>query len=212
VHCAYDHHDRRDEHGWGCIPNALDELIICPDGTARILYQGELRPGKFVRAQIPVPAEGMTGMVTIKATFCYATRTDPEDPGNYTRSGLVVTFRPHDGKHKRGSQNAKTATFFQRDEFAVEQDLRLDAHKWETTMHAEQDMRATSLRNPVFDIHHNAREGGAATNAATKIRYALVISVTSPRTADLYNKIVRRYATRLQPLQPVINIPIRNQT
>jgi len=100
IHCAHDHHGKRDEHGWGCIPHNLDELIICPDGTARILYQGELRPGKYVRAQIPVPAEGMTGMVTIRATFCYTTRTDPEDPGNYTRSGLVVVFRPHDGDRK----------------------------------------------------------------------------------------------------------------
>jgi hypothetical protein len=70
-------------------------------------------------------------------------------------------------------------------------------------------MRGTSLRNPVFDIHYNARQGGAPTASAAKIRYALVVSVTAPRTADLYNKIVRRYATQLRPLQPVITVPIQ---
>ena len=208
VHCARDHHGKRDEHGWGCIPHNLDELIISPDGTARILYQGELRPGKYVRAQIPVPFGGMSGMVNIRATFCYATRTDPEDPGNYTRSGLVVVFRPHNSDRKPGATYAKSSSFFQRHENSVEQELRRDAHKWETTLHAERRMQAAKLRDPVFDIHHNAREGGAA-SIGTVIRYALVVSVTSPGTADLYNKIVRRYATRLQPLQPVISIPIR---
>ena len=50
---------------------------------------------QYLRAQIPVPKEAMTGLVAIRATFCYATRTDPQDPSNYTRSGLDVVFRPH---------------------------------------------------------------------------------------------------------------------
>jgi hypothetical protein len=209
VHCANDEKDNRIEHGWGCIPHTLEELILCPDATARILYQGDLPPGKYLRAQIPVPEDGFIGMVTVRATFCYATRTDPQDPGNYTRSGLEVVFRPHDEKPTAGATHPKSSAFFQLKEFSVEQELRHDAHKWETTLHRERRMQALTLQNPVFDIHHNAREGGAKTNTASKIPYALVVSVTSPRTADLYNKIVRRYATRLQPLQPVIAIPIR---
>jgi hypothetical protein len=34
--------------------------------------------------------EPMAGMVEITATFCFATATDPQDPLNYTRSGLEV--------------------------------------------------------------------------------------------------------------------------
>ena len=70
-------------------------------------------------------------------------------------------------------------------------------------------MQSAGLRNPVFDIHYNAREGGARAATPPKIRYALVVSVVAPKTPDLYNKIVRRYATQLRPLQPVIAIPIR---
>lgn len=210
VHCANDHSDDRVQHGWGCIPQTLDNLIMCPDDTARILYQGELSPAKYLRAQIPTPNEVMDGKVTIRATFCYATKTDPEDPGNYTRSGLDIVFRPHDGKPIAEAQFPSSKSFFQLHEFSNEQDLRQDAHKWETTLHREKTMFGKSLRNPVFDIHYNAREGGAPTTTASKIPYALVVSVTAPKTSDLYNKIVRRYAMRLRPLQPIqTTIPIR---
>jgi hypothetical protein len=216
VHCSEDEPENRSEHGWGRIPETIEDFIICPQNTARILYRGELSAAQYLRAQIPTPVEEMTGMVTIRATFCYATKTDPEDPGNYTRSGLIVTFRPHDQKFseqgrkkRRKTQYAEPESFFTLKEFAEEADLRRDAHKWETTLHRERRFQPASLRNPIFDIHYNARSGGGPTNAAPKIRYALVISVTAPKTPEVYDRIVRRYATRIRPLRPVISIPIR---
>lgn len=209
VHCAQDDNDNRPEHGWGRIPADLNDLITCPDATARILYQGELAPKKYLRARIPVPDESMDGLVTIRATFCYATLTDPQDPGNYTRSGLDIVFRPHDGKPHAGAEHPTSSTFFRKSEFAFEQDLRRDAHKWETTLHRERRMRGDGLSNPVFDIHYTPRDGGGPAAAPPKIRYALVVSVSAPNTQDLYNKIVRRYQTLIRPLQPVLTIPIR---
>jgi hypothetical protein len=156
-----------------------------------------------------VPLEEIQGTLSIKATFCYATPTDPQDPGNYTRSGLDVIFRPHDSRRREGADHPNQAPFFQPHEFQVEQDLRRVGQKWETTLHRDRRIRGSSLRNPVFDIHYNAREGGGKATTPPKIPYALVVSVSSPKTPDLYNKIVRRYANILRPLQPVITIPIR---
>jgi Subtilase family len=216
IHCSEDELENRPEHGWGRIPETIEDFIICPRNTARILYRGELSAAQYLRAQIPTPVEEMMGMVTIRATFCYATKTDPEDPGNYTRSGLIVTFRPHDQKfsgkdHKkqRRTQYAKSKSFFTLKEFAEETELRQDAHKWETTLHRERRFQSASLRNPLFDIHYNARSGGGPDSAARKIQYALVVSVTAPNTPEVYDRVVRRYATRLRPLQPIISIPIR---
>ena len=70
-------------------------------------------------------------------------------------------------------------------------------------------MRGSSLKNPVFDIHYNAREGGGSTQTANRIRYALVVTVCSPRTPDLYDRVVRAFRTQLQPLMPTIEIPVR---
>ena len=70
-------------------------------------------------------------------------------------------------------------------------------------------MRATSLDDPVFDIHYNARRGGMSDGSAQPIPYALVVTVAND-SPDLYNKIAQRYRTMLEPLRPVIQIPIRS--
>jgi hypothetical protein len=164
-----------------------------------------------VRLQIPVPKELLKGMVEITATFCYATPTDPQDPLNYTRSGLEVRFRPHSGKRKDPKQvHADSSYFFQAKDLSVDEtDMRADAHKWETTMHKARSMRGAGLKNPVFDVHYNARIGGRNARAADKIPYALVITISSQKTLGLYNKILQRYPTILEPLKPVVEIPIR---
>jgi hypothetical protein len=161
--------------------------------------------------QIPIPSEPMSGIVEIAATFCFATPTDPQDPLNYTRSGLEVRFRPHDKKRKLPTQlHADSSYFFQaKDVFVEESNMRTDAHKWETTLHKSRSMRAAGLRNPIFDVHYNARIGGRNAKGAEKIPYALVITVTSKKTANLYDKILQRYRTILKPLKPVVAVPIR---
>ena len=153
----------------------------------RILYQGELSPSQYLRALIPMPPdEYLERTGTINATFCYATPIDPQDPGSYTRSGLEITFRPHVGQiramrmpqflsHARSSEEVTSTTNIY---------LRNDAQKWETTLHATKTFRGTSLLQPVFDIHYNARSSGGAARDAKKMRYALVVTVRSPQYAQ----------------------------
>ena len=82
------------EVGWGKIPEDTLDIITCPDGVARVVYQGELKPSKYLRASLPLPKEGLTGNVRLKATFCYASPTDPQDAAAYTKAGLEVVFKP----------------------------------------------------------------------------------------------------------------------
>jgi hypothetical protein len=203
-------HDKA-EVGWGRIPADVDAIVMTDQYAAHIVYQGELRPASWVRMQVPIPTETMSGMVVLAATFCFASATDPQDPLNYTRSGLEVRFRPHNKKRKDPEQlHADSSHFFQaKDIYVDESDLRADAHKWETTLHKCRSMRGSGLRNPVFDVHYNARAGGRNAKGADKIPYALVITVSSSKTKNLYDKIVQRYQTILEPLKPVVEIPIR---
>jgi hypothetical protein len=211
LHGADDGGHDKAEVGWGRIAEDVNEIVLTDQHAAHIIYQGELRPASWVRMQIPIPADPMLGMVDITATFCFATPTDPQDPLNYTRSGLEVRFRPHDRKRKDPKQlNPDSSSFFQmKDVSGEEVDLRADAHKWETTLHKRRSMRASGLRNPVFDVHYNARIGGRNAVSADKIPYALVITIESKKTRNLYNKILQRYPTILEPLRPVVEIPIR---
>jgi hypothetical protein len=202
-------HDKA-EVGWGRIPDDVSEIVMTDQHSAHIVYQGELRPASWVRMQIPVPSDPMTGMVGITATFCFATLTDPQDPLNYTRSGLEVRFRPDDRKRKDDDQeHADSSYFFQARDISIEAELRADAHKWETTMRKSRRLRAQGLHNPVFDVHYNARMAGRNAVGAAKIPYALVITVEAKKTRNLYDKIVQRYRTILEPLRPVVTIPIR---
>lgn len=190
--------------GWGRIVESPESLIVSPDNEAFVVYQGLLSPGQWLRAPIPLPEKTIPGMVTVSATFCFHTETDPHHPVNYTRAGLGVTFRPHSEKKKDpNSRHAATTGFFELSKmYPTEHELRRESLKWESVLHRRKRFRGSSLNDPVFDIHYNAREEGAPGNAP-QIPYSLVVRISSPKVADLYNQIATRYRTILQPIQPV---------
>jgi len=196
------------EIGWGRIPQDLEAIVICGEGEARIVYQGELTPGQYLRTPIPLPQGKLEGMITVTATFCFACQTDPHDPGNYTRGGLDVTFRPHADKFDKESVHPKSHSFFRQTDYDTEKELRHDAHKWETTLHRRCRFQAASLKDPVFDVHYQVRESGQP-SAGEKIRYALIITVAAPKVKNLYDRIVQRYQTQLEPIVPVVEVPIQ---
>jgi hypothetical protein len=217
VHCSEPADLPKDEVGFGRIARSLDDIVICPDGVMRVVFQGRITASKYIRTPIPVPLATMPGMVKIKATLCYASAVDPNHPENYTRSGLEVSFRPDKNKRKADTKTGKlsvhatTKPFFSTIEkdFRTEVELRRDALKWENCMHEEKSLRGTSLNDPVFDIHYNARMEGHNDGRPQEIEYALVVTVEAPKVTDLYDTVVRRYATKLEQLTPVIDIPLR---
>jgi hypothetical protein len=149
----------------------------------------------------------MRGNVIIKATFCYFSQLDPEHSGNYTRSGLEVVFR------NDANDISKTKSFFkQKDMFETEQEARTDAHKWETTLKNQKSFRATSLNDPCFYISYHTREKSKATSDSPMppLPYVLVVTVSQPRTAGIYNNILQRYQT-LQPIQTRQRISLRGK-
>lgn len=196
------------EIGWGRIPQNLEAIVVCQEGEARIVYQGDLTPGQYLRTPVPLPHGALAGMVTVTATFCFACQTDPHDPGNYTRGGLDVTFRPHADKFGKDAVHPKSHSFFRQTDYDTEKELRHDAHKWETTLHRRCRFQAATLKDPVFDVHYQVRESGQAASGE-KIRYALIITVSAPKVKNLYDRIVQRYQTQLEPILPVIEVPIQ---
>ena len=210
VHTCEKEQQAHKEVGWGRVARSLNDIVLCEDDTARVVYQGEISPAKYIRAAIPVPSGPLQGFVSIKATICYKSQTDPHHPGNYTRAGLEVTFRPHDQKFSRDQQpHADSARFFGFHQLgATEEELRRDAWKWENCLHASIRKRGSSLRNPCFDIHYNARLEGRNFSPAENLKYAMVVTVQAKNIGDLYNQVVRQYATQIEPLRPILEIPI----
>ena len=198
------------EVGWGRVARTLDDLVLCDDDTVRVVYQGEISPAKYIRASIPIPSGSIPGLVSISSTICFQPQTDPHHPGNYTRAGLDVTFRPHDRKFSGSAQvHPNTARFFgSKPPGATEHELRRDAGKWENCLHGSCRKRGVSLRNPCFDIHYNARLEGRVFTPDDKLSYAMIVTVQAAGVADLYDQIVRQYAARIEPLRPISEIPV----
>ena len=196
--------------GRGRVARSVQDIVLCDDDTVRVVYQGEIAPTRYIRAPIPLPSGAIPGKVTIIATVCYPTGVDPHHPSNYTRAGLEPTFRPHDQRRKDPKQiHADSKSFFGKTQSGLIQDeLRRDAWKWENCLHTRVTFMGKSLRNPVLDIHYNARLGGQNFAPKEKLPYALVVSVHAKNLGDLYDRIIRKYAGQLEALRPVIEIPI----
>lgn len=217
VHCAERKETSQFEVGWGRVSRHLNDIVICEDHVMRVVFQGRITASKFMRAPIPLPSGTLNGMVKIKATLCYVTATDPHHPDNYTKSGLEITFRPHRDKKRKIKEgeaeplHALSGSFFGESQkrFQTEEELRKDSWKWENCIHAERNFRGTSLYEPVFDIHYNARSEGHDDTRGQELQYALVITVEAPKIGDLYDQVVRKYATQLEQLQPIIDIPLK---
>lgn len=196
--------------GRGRVARSLGEIVLCDDDTVRVVYQGNIAPARYIRAPIPVPSGAIPGKVTITATLCYPTGVDPHHPGNYTRAGLEPTFRPHDQKRKDPKQaHPDSKGFFGKTQSGLmEDELRRDAWKWENCLHTSVTFMGKTLRNPVLDIHYNARQAGRDFAPEEALPYALVVSVHAKHLGDLYDRVVRKYAKQLEALRPVVEIPV----
>lgn len=208
LHAARDSGHARAEVGWGMLPLDLDDIASVGDGVARILYQGELRPGKYLRAPLPRPIGGFEGDVSVSATFCFASPVDTESPDLYTRAGLEVVFRPDLNKFGKGAKTPASRSFFSPAAYSDEALLRADQGKWETVLNASDRMRGTTLGDPVFDIHYNARDGGGSSRETAPLKYALVITLEAPKMVNLHQDILDAYPGVLLPIEPIIEIDL----
>ncbi len=215
IHSTEKNSQDKSEVGWGRIPEGLPSVVTTPNDTVRIVYQGTLSAGSWIKAPIPMPFGTLTGKVEIFATVTYMTDTNPQDSANYTKAGIEIVFRPHADKRKKAKQQyPDSKSFFQVKEYDenVEDDLTYKAHFWETALSATKTMMGKSLKDPAFNLHYNARDGVNANGSAAEINYALVITVKAAKHQDLYDKVVTRYSTILEPIRPVAQIPIQVET
>lgn len=215
IHTAEESEHASSEVGWGRVARSLDDVVLCDDNMVRVVYQGHISPSKYIRAPIPFPEQELEGKVEIKATLCFMSQTDPHHPGNYTQAGLEVTFRPDIEKFKADKQvHPNSDVFFGKKSVAAgmtELELRQDASKWENCLHAKKNKYGKSLRKPCFDIHYNSRLEGRDYRPNDSLAYALVVTVTTKdENIKLYDQVVREYATQLEALRPVLEIPIRS--
>jgi hypothetical protein len=203
VNSANTNNQDQNHVGWGKAVDDLAQLTESPDGVAKIVYQGELKPGKYLHVPVPMPKGGINGMVNIKATCCFSTAVDPQDTSMYTRGGIEITWYPKKGQKSDG--------FFKQQKKATEAELRRDAAKWETVLHEEKKKNGKLLDDPAFQIHYMAREAGAPVSAtkADMIKYAFIVTLEAPKHASIFNDILDSYAELLSEIKPRVTTDIQ---
>lgn len=202
IHNASKKHHTMTDVGWGRLPSTPESVVECLDDEATIVFQGELERSKYLRIPVPMPKGIDCTWVHLKATFCFNAVTDPEHPLHYTRSGLDISFRANDERITDGAMHPDTKTFFTVGNlYETEQELREDAHKWETSISREQRFRLTTLSNPVFDVKYHAREKGGDSEASLPpLKYSLILSIRAAGDNNVYNMILQQNQT-LQTLK-----------
>lgn len=179
----------RDETGHGRFSLDAFDLITCGDKEASVTYEGELTPGRPIGARLPWPEDPVLGSVRIRATLLFYTPVDVAHPINYTRSGIEARLRRSPG--------GDTVSFFSKAKLFAnsEQQLRADAHKWETVLSKEIGAQAVTLNDPMLELVYRAREEGMAVNNAKlePLHYVLVVTVSANGEPDFYDRVRRRY-------------------
>ncbi|MFT2098394.1 S8 family peptidase [Marinomonas sp. 2405UD66-6] len=202
INSAQQNQQKTQEIGWGKVIDEVDSLIQSPPGVAKIVYQGELTPGKYLRVPLPLPKSGIMGMVKIKATCCFSTQVDPQDTSMYTKAGVEIGWKPKKGQ--------KSESFFMQVKKATEAELRRDAAKWETVLHAEKRKNGSLLDEPAFELHYMARNSGADINASAAeiIKYAFVVTLEAPKHKSIFTDILETYSDILTEIEPRITTNI----
>lgn len=206
INTATSNQQNQSHIGWGKASEDISALTESPDGIAKILYQGELKPGKYLRVPVPIPKDGIKGMVRIKATCCFSTSVDPQDTSMYTKAGIEISWRP--------KKDQKSESFFLQQKKATEAELRRDAAKWETVLHEEKRKKGSSLDSPSFQIHYMARDSGAPVSStkADTIKYAFIVTLEAPKHSSIFNDILDTYSEILSEIKPRVVTDIHIDT
>lgn len=201
----------RIHNGWGKVPSNINEYLFCNKNRVTFIYQGILNKKSGVRAALPFSEEvPKNAKINLDATLCFYTDVDIKNPVSYSKTGVLVTFKPHIEKLAKNSTQPKTRGLFTKQKiFGNEQHLRDDLHKWETCFKVKDRMEAKSLFNPVFDIRFSERDDGHDYDSKNPLHYSLVATVEVEHkdgsVYDLYNKVLGRYPL-LNPIE--LDVPI----
>jgi Subtilase family len=216
----------QDEVGYGRLPLNFANYLDCSPREAHVLYIDEVTRGDLLGYQVPIPSR--SGAVEVRITLAYASPVEPSQPTEYTHASLELSFRPHSRIYNlRPPQDEEgrpvkldISTPEARDLLGAgwrvgqepvtvglgsagpvpEYHLR-DSGKWETLRHSRISLKAGDSFDPRLEVTYVARRAGALDNTATRVPFALLISVIDKAGAtDLYDRVAAQYAA-LRPVQ-----------
>ena len=219
--------------GYGRLRDDYRPLLSCEPGSITVVIQDSIARGETKAYALPYPRDGLGGRVSARWTLSFTSPTDPQDAVEYTLAGLECIFRPNFALRTmtppKGS-SGKVEPVDLRTDAKIVQGLTLAGYKmgvprprsgkwikseqtlseegkWETLMRYEDAMLGRTLNQPEVWITYYERSEGQLipTKVETSLNFTLIMSVWSPKTLDLYERV--RADTRFDVLTPLV-VPI----
>lgn len=214
--------------GHGTLPDNIEDVVVCPDKSYTLIYQGEIRPGSFVEYSIPWPDELISGKIDFHWTLAVLTNVDPLSPDDYTTTSIETAFYPNSHKFtfsRDGDKDLKIdvdeepqkaakllqdgweqSSFPNTDpkskQFIPEKQLRADL-KWDS-VERRMKSKTSGVKAPLFHVHALKRN---KKYNSEKVKFALILTVGAPKSAiDLYAKVVAKY-----PVLLPLKVDIKNR-
>lgn len=214
------------QFGHGLLPESIEDVTTCPNGSITLQYRGRLLPGKFAQLQIPWPTLRLKGNVNFDWTLVVLGQTDELSTDEYTKQSMELTFYPHDAKFNFTSPDKKCLTVNIKTQSALveqllskgwtqsqfpksvsgphpslgEQVLRATDMKWDNVIQDRKVIRSADyIQNPFFHLHCMSRD-----NEAIPVDYCLTLTIhLSQDNQDIYTPVTARFSA-LAPLTETI--------
>lgn len=207
------------EMGHGTLPDKIEDIIVCPEKSYTLIYEGEIDPKTYVQYEIPWSNDIQEGTVSFRWTMAVLTNVDPHSPDDYTTNSIETTFYPNSKKFvfKRGGQTKRLdveddateiaqliADGWEQSEFPLsesgpvpyetENDLRAQL-KWDSIDCREKSKKANGVKSPMFHVHTMNR---GKRNSTGKVKFALVLTIEAPKAnVDLYSRVITNFPNLL---------------
>jgi hypothetical protein len=242
IHSALEKTNGHNVHmGHGIIPDDFERITTCGENSYTLIYRGEIETSKYAEFLIPWE-NIQQGKVKFQWTAAVLTDVDHLSSDDYTSSAIEVAFYPNrnkflfknatgnplDGITKKSeivdialdperaeylSENGWERGAFPQtgsveSQYKKEAELRADL-KWDSLDTKEVSKFAKNISEPTFHIHALGR---GSRNSGAKVKFALVLTVTtSSAEIDLYDTILNKYSA-LIPLQLMTEVQNKFQT
>ncbi|MEQ8837225.1 MAG: S8 family serine peptidase, partial [Lacipirellulaceae bacterium] len=203
--------------GHGCLPESIDDVLLCEDDSVTVVFQGDILPGRMAKLPIPWPSNvTIPGMIDVHWTVAALAPVDPMHPGDYTSCCLEETFYPNAQKYEfrppKGTKEKTKRLHVVDDQAEIkrllkskwkqsawplsesgntyqdEEERRLDC-KWESIVRRSTSKRAEKVESPLMTLHAIGRNG-----AHERFDYVVIVTLRAAKfEGDLYTEIRQEY-------------------
>ncbi|WP_420128117.1 S8 family peptidase [Longimicrobium sp.] len=223
--------------GYGRFRERYDDVWVGARNSVTVVYEDRLNREGVAGLRLPVPAGlPADAQLELWWTLCITAPIAPRDAVEYTMAGCEVLFRPHRYRYSFNDPARNNKKMGEAD-IREERDLarsfirqgyvqsrmpvsksaprmlgreqgRREGGKWETVVQQRfSRLEARTLIEPTIELNYIARDGGVIKRDVDALPYAMLVTVSTRATVDLYGLVSQQFPL-LAPIQAQVQLRV----